>query len=339
MTNKNITGDTRVKVVDVTKNSEKVNPLSGDTKKRIKKLLTGKSLKMESDGEFTANNKKGKEHFTTSHSYEYRCDATRKKILSEDTSVQAILENAIYVDRYLDKRHGSDTQYIDCYAAVRDGNTIYPVRIIAKDSSKELGIFEIKSAHLYDFYIPKEWVNGQKKNITVNQSSKVFEERTSGVPGVNVNGDVLDTISVSELLDNVNDREGNRYVNKNGSLAYVKRKYSKDEIKLSIKKAFPTGEITEEKDNLVVHLPNGRKVTISITDGRVLTEEEAKQASKDYGQKIEAGQEVQGSMEPRGADAFMTLDANSVEGTIDHETLYDAMATVLTPKEKSALLK
>ena len=40
-------------------------------------------------------------------------------------------------------------------------------------------------------------------------------------------------------------------------------------------------------------------------------------------------------MEPRGADAFMTLDVNSVEGTVDHETLYYAMATVLTPKEKT----
>ena len=229
----------------------------------------------------------------------------------------------------MDKRHGSDTQYIDCYAAVRDGNTIYPVRIIAYDSDKTPGKFTIESAYLYDFYIPKK--KRGNKNIIASEES--------GVPEAGAGDDVFDTISVSDLLANVKDRNGNPYVNTDGSLSYVKRKYSKDEIKLSIKKAFPTGEITEGKNNLVVHLPNGREVTIPITDGRVLTEEEAKQASKDYGQKIEAGQEVQGSMMPKGADAFMTLDVNSVEGTVDHETLHYAMATVLTPKEKSALLK
>ena len=328
VTNKNITGDTRVKVVDVTNNSEKINPLSGDTKSRVRKLLTGQKFKMESDGKFSeAKIRKDKDHFVTTSRPWYRYNSTRKKILAENDSIQSILENAIYVDRHIDAQHGTDNQYIDCYAAVRDGDTVYPVRIIAKDSNKEPGVFTIESAHLYDFYIPK---NEQKKNITA---------KTSVLHEVEISSDVLDTISVSDLLANVKDRNGNPYVNADGSLSYVKRKYSKDEIKLSIKKAFPTGEITEEKDNLVVHLPNGRKVTISITDGRALTEEEAKQASKDYGQKIEAGQEVQGSVEPRGADAFMTLDVSSVEGTVDHEALHYAMATVLTPKEKKSLLK
>ena len=331
VTNKNLTGDTRVKVVDVTKNSKKINPLSGDVKTRIKKLLTGKKFKMESDGEFSeAKIRKDKDHFVTTSRPWYRYDETRKKILADNSSVQAILENGIYVDRHLDAQHGSNKQYIDCYAAVRNGDAIYPVRIIAKDSSVEPGVFTIKSAHLYDFYIPKEWKSGKKKNITA---------KTSSVPEVNFNSDVPGTISVSELLGNVNDREGNPYVNENGGLNYVKRKYSKGEIKLSINKAFPTGEITEKGDAFVVQLPHKRKVIISITNGRVLTEEEAAQASKDYGQKIEAGQEVQGSMEPRGADAFMTLDVNSEEGTVDHETLHYAIATVLTNEEKAALLK
>lgn len=79
VTNKNITGDTRVKVVDVTKNDNDINPLASDTKKRVRDLLTGKHFRLSSDGDFIAKNRDDKDHFAVSNDKKFREDPTRKK--------------------------------------------------------------------------------------------------------------------------------------------------------------------------------------------------------------------------------------------------------------------
>ena len=117
-----------------------------------------------------------------------------------------------------------------------------------------------------------------------------------------VGSSASDTISVSELLAGVKDRNGKPFVNEDGTLNYEpglfvlqaeqNRRCSEEEIEDSVRKAFPTAKVKREGDMIYVSLPNGHKVEISITDGKVLTATEAAQASKDYGQKIEAGQEV-----------------------------------------------
>ena len=343
VTNKNITGDTRVKVVDVTGNTDKLNVFDTSVKTRIKNLLEGKIFRIE-ESELYSKSRGDSGHFTASQNKKLRNHTIRRKVLSNDDSILAMLGNAIYVERYKDRKAKSEQgkpvrQFIDCFAAIRDGDVVYPVRIVVEDSDTTSGKYQIKKGYLYDFY-------PHGHSIKKSTASNVTEAKSS-VNGVE--SSAYSTIRISEILTGVKDRNGKPFVNEDGTLNYEpvlfilqteqNRKYTEAEIEDSIKKAFPTATVTKKDDLIFVSLPNGHKVEISITDVKVLTAKEAAQASKDYEQKIEAGQAVQGSMKPKGADAFMTLDANSVEGTIDHETLHDAMATVLTPKEKSALLK
>lgn len=76
-------------------------------------------------------------------------------------------------------------------------------RIVAKEGDKTVGRYNIGDVKFYD-------ILQQKKDVPHHLS---HSDRQNG-------GTSLDTVSVSDLLRNVNDRHNRPYVNSDGTLNY-----------------------------------------------------------------------------------------------------------------------
>ncbi|MDY6029356.1 MAG: hypothetical protein SPI71_03725 [Acidaminococcaceae bacterium] len=126
--------------------------------------------------------------------------------------INNVLNNAIYVEKHNDDRHGSDKRYIELYAAIKNGNVLNRFRIIAKEGDKSANEFNVKSAEYYDI------IRAGVLSANVPEST-LPASVPHGTQG-QVSRNTPLTVSVAELLKDVKDRAGNPYIDANGKLVY-----------------------------------------------------------------------------------------------------------------------
>ena len=211
VTNNKITGDTQVPVIDIT-GVAGTNPFDGKAKANLAKSLLNKSFRIiGSDGiGFTKSrdtnivdgkSKTDKPNMHIINGQGYTKSLThpiRQKAL---TVVSQLLDNAVYIEKRPDMTHNSDVRYVDLYAAVQDGNKIYPIHIQAREKGDSPGLFEVKKALFYNLNKKGALPPGTAQSAAVGLSKAPSE------------------ISVAELLQNVKDKAGRPYV-VNGQLQY-----------------------------------------------------------------------------------------------------------------------
>lgn len=264
VTNATITGKTRVPIVDVS-NWERMDLTNPANKKAIIEELKGISFDFIGNrGRFAT--KLDSKHFVTSSNSIQIHLKTRQKVFS---NVGEILNNAIYVEKHPDVRHGKPGEYIELFSAVRDGEKVVLFRIVAKEGDKTAGRYNIGDVKFYD-------ILQQKKDVPHRLSPL---DRQNG-------GTSFDTISVSDLLRNVNDRHNRPYVNNDGTLNYefgVLKVLPVSKTSYSIRREEPPTNDVEQQTvkpqdiitaiNDIVHVYEGSKLTAK-------EREELKKASK-----------------------------------------------------------
>ena len=254
VTNTAITGKTRVPIVDVS-NWGRMNLTNTAKKKAIIEELKGASFKfIDSQGRFAT--KLDSKHFVNSSSSIQIHLKTRQKIFS---NIGEILNNAIYVEKHPDVRHGKSGEYIELFSAVKDGGKIVLFRIVAKEGDKTVGRYNIGDVKFYD-------ILQQKKDVPHHLS---HSDRQNG-------GTSLDTVSVSDLLRNVNDRHNRPYVNSDGTLNYefgVLKALPTNKTSYSVRKEGATNSTIDQEEapvkpqdiidaiNDIVHIYEGSRLT------------------------------------------------------------------------------
>lgn len=254
VTNTAITGKTRVPIVDVS-NWGRMNLTNTAKKKAIIEELKGASFKfIDSQGRFAT--KLDSKHFVNSSSSIQIHLKTRQKIFS---NIGEILNNAIYVEKHPDVRHGKSGEYIELFSAVKDGGKIVLFRIVAKEGDKTVGRYNIGDVKFYD-------ILQQKKDVPHHLS---HSDRQNG-------GTSLNTVSVSDLLRNVNDRHNRPYVNSDGTLNYefgVLKALPTNKTSYSVRKEGATNSTIDQEEapvkpqdiidaiNDIVHIYEGSRLT------------------------------------------------------------------------------
>lgn len=254
VTNTAITGKTRVPIVDVS-NWGRMNLTNTAKKKAIIEELKGASFKfIDSRGRFAT--KLDSKHFVNSSSSIQIHLKTRQKIFS---NIGEILNNAIYVEKHPDVRHGKSGEYIELFSAVKDRGKIVLFRIVAKEGDKTVGRYNIGDVKFYD-------ILQQKKDVPHHLS---HSDRQNG-------GTSLDTVSVSDLLRNVNDRHNRPYVNSDGTLNYefgVLKALPTNKTSYSVRKEGATNSTIDQEEapvkpqdiidaiNDIVHIYEGSRLT------------------------------------------------------------------------------
>ena len=254
VTNTAITGKTRVPIVDVS-NWGRMNLTDTAKKKAIIEELKGASFKfIDSQGRFAT--KLDSKHFVNSSSSIQIHLKTRQKIFS---NIGEILNNAIYVEKHPDVRHGKSGEYIELFSAVKDGGKIVLFRIVAKEGDKTVGRYNIGDVKFYD-------ILQQKKDVPHHLS---HSDRQNG-------GTSLNTVSVSDLLRNVNDRHNRPYVNSDGTLNYefgVLKALPTNKTSYSVRKEGATNSTIDQEEapvkpqdiidaiNDIVHIYEGSRLT------------------------------------------------------------------------------
>jgi hypothetical protein len=254
VTNTAITGKTRVPIVDVS-NWGRMNLTNTAKKKAIIEELKGASFKfIDSQGRVAT--KLDSKHFVNSSSSIQIHLKTRQKIFS---NIGEILNNAIYVEKHPDVRHGKSGEYIELFSAVKDGGKIVLFRIVAKEGDKTVGRYNIGDVKFYD-------ILQQKKDVPHHLS---HSDRQNG-------GTSLDTVSVSDLLRNVNDRHNRPYVNSDGTLNYefgVLKALPTNKTSYSVRKEGATNSTIDQEEapvkpqdiidaiNDIVHIYEGSRLT------------------------------------------------------------------------------
>ena len=113
-----------------------------------------------------------------------------------------------------------------------------------------------------------------------------------------------------------------------------------EEFADEVRKTFPNAKDFQRNGNEITFtLPNGSKVTVSLVDHIVMTEEEKAKASGDYGREIDDRDYAEGSFEGVGKDAFIQLAKGNRVGTLFHEAYHFAKKVALNAKEKEFLSK
>lgn len=229
VTNTQITDETLVPVVDVT-GLPKVNVNSNAVKTEIAKGLIGKTFRIiGSNGIGRVANVKDGKHLLNSSQGAQRYLPIRQQAIS---AIDEILNNAIYVDKHSDVRHGTNKKYIELYAVVKNKNNLTRFRIVAKEGDNTANEYEVKEAKFYD--IIKDGASRQyaesipSANIPKGMQAQLVRNAPSneGTPAIVIpqtgmqNGSVPSTISVAQLLAGVKDRNGKPYITKDGGLNY-----------------------------------------------------------------------------------------------------------------------
>lgn len=113
------------------------------------------------------------------------------------------------------------------------------------------------------------------------------------------------------------------------------------EILEEVKKAFPNAkDMKYEGNDIVVSLPNGAKVRVSIKDKIIVNEKAAERARKAHGVEDDDDILIQGywqKVSGSDIDGILAVSKESEDGATYHESLHMAMDLALTPKEKKAL--
>lgn len=153
VTNSRITGKTRIPITDVTK-WKKVDLTNSEKKKDIAKLLNGASFDFGDDGNTGRfANKSDSKHFVNSSNPIQIHLKTRQKAFS---NIGQILNNAIYIEKHPDARHGERGEYLELFSSVRDGKKIILFKIIAKEGERFAGRYTIGDVKFYDILQQKK---------------------------------------------------------------------------------------------------------------------------------------------------------------------------------------
>lgn len=221
VTNSQITGETRIPVVDVT-GLPKVDVNSNTVKGTIAKSLIGKTFRIiGSNGIGRVANKREGMHVIGGSNNPTRTDDARRRALS---AAEDILNNSVYVEKHLDGQHGTKKRYVELYAVVKDGNNLTRFRVVAKEGNKNAGEFEVKDAKFYDIIKDGTPTIAIPQMGMQSESVPSFEERTlserASQKDAQHQSNVPSTVSVAELLTGVKDRQGVPYVNRDGGLNY-----------------------------------------------------------------------------------------------------------------------
>ena len=208
VTNNAITGETLVPIVDVSGLS-KADISTTALQSNIARGLIGKTFRIIGSNGIgkVANVKEGK-HLLNSSKVRARNETARLKTL---TAIDDVLNNAVYVEKHSDERHGSNDKYIELYAVVKNNDNLFRFRIVAKEGDKQAGDYEVKIAKFYDII--------KDGKVTANAQSALPAIIPDGMKG-QVRGTLPSTISVAKLLTGVKGSDGKLLVNKNGGLNY-----------------------------------------------------------------------------------------------------------------------
>lgn len=208
VTNNAITGETLVPIVDVSGLS-KADISKTALQSNIARGLIGKTFRIiGSNGIGKVANVKDGKHLLNSSKVRSRNESARLKTL---TAIDDVLNNAVYVEKHSDERHGSNDKYIELYAVVKNNDNLFRFRIVAKEGDKQAGDYEVKIAKFYDII--------KDGKVTANAQSALPAIIPDGMKG-QVRGTLPSTISVAKLLAGVKGRDGKLLVNKNGGLNY-----------------------------------------------------------------------------------------------------------------------
>lgn len=343
VTNKNVKPDTQVKITDVT-NAKKTNPFNAQERTSLLNSLVGQTFTFNGGtGEVVINddqhapgeNRKAGNHliFSSAKAVYQAMNATRQKAL---TMLADIFRNGIYIDKHADKLHGKGTKYIEIFAPVRNGDKIYTFQITARERGKA-GLYKIGKAIYY---------NVKKVGNPLMRPDK----------GQKFNGSPTSTVSVAEMLEGVNDRDGNPYVNADGSLNYQKGIFGKakkgnvhllsdstttaqssSKIKAQLMSNFPNAQnIVEDENHIAFDLPNGTHVEANIVEDTIGVD--WSKAQEDYGGTLTGKEKALGKLETVDRDAIITLTKDTVEEAPSHEAMHLAMG-FLNARERDALMK
>ena len=106
-----------------------------------------------------------------------------------------------------------------------------------------------------------------------------------------------------------------------------------DDLKREAREAFPNVKITERGNTLQMEMPNGQRVTVTLSENITATEEELAAARKAHGIAPGASVTIEGYAETVNGDGFIALSQGSREGTGFHEAYHIAEAMAFTKKE------
>ncbi|MBR6145261.1 MAG: hypothetical protein IKQ23_13335, partial [Treponema sp.] len=214
VTNNKITADTQVPVIDVT-NVARANTTDPAVRAAIANSLIGKTFRiLGSDGiGFTqkfdseilpdgrVKKSKPNEHLVRGAGRnEFDKGLVREERQKALSIADTILDNAMYIEKHPDANHGTDTRYVDLYAAVQNGDKVYPIHIQAKEKDGSAGEFVVGKAMYYQL---------TRKGPLPATAKQLLASANDNGP----------SISVAQLLQNVKDKAGRPYVI-NGQLNY-----------------------------------------------------------------------------------------------------------------------
>lgn len=330
ITNRSLTADTPVRVVDVT-DSPRFKLGLKEARESLKQALLGHSFQISGTnavGKIVQRTDfDGVSLFDSIGHIEWsrpktRWEATRLKSLGDAAKLKEIFSDAVYVERDTkparNPRHGK-AYFVDLYVPVKNGDKIYTLRIVAEDTNLAPDEYEIRDVDLYDMYKIRE--------TDIRQS----ENPENGYVAAS-----LDTVTVADLLRGVKGRDGELLVNEDGTLNTAP--YTDEELEAKIKEVHPNAQNWKRTETGVeFNTPNGMHWRYDFVDGIVLTQEQQEQANKDYGGTLTGDETVQGMARIADREAVITLTRDSEAGTADHEALHVAMAGALTEREKNAL--
>lgn len=212
VTNRELSADDEIKVTDI-KTVPNLKESTSVMKKRIVNILKGKSFTTSKDGiQLIFNNSNNTEHFATSDHY-YKQPLERRALLSDESIVQSLLENSVYVEEENNKHNfNSPKHVVQLYTVAKFNDEYHRIKITAFKMAD--GTFSISSADLYNIDIRKK-INSKKIKKATKPTHQQGRE----------NLQVTETsfiISIADLLDGVNDRYDEPYVI-NGKLNYDER--------------------------------------------------------------------------------------------------------------------
>lgn len=339
VTNRHITADTPVNVVDIT-NNKKLNLSKSIAIKELSEKLLGLKIHMNGisgTGNFVKRQGfNGPEHFQMGSAANLRFRKERLKAIPDEGAITNLLQNSIYVERGTEPQAKHDGAYfVDFYSAVRIGGKVYRLKIVAQDTNKEPGQFEVKDVDLYDVYTSMGTTKGEvHSSLPANSQIDGHPSENGGRSRVGTSPN--DTVTVADLLRGVKGRDGELLVNEDGTLNTAP--YTDEELEAKIKEVHPNAQNWKRTETGVeFNTPNGMHWRYDFVDGIVLTQEQQEQANKDYGGTLTGDETVQGMARIADREAVITLTRDSEAGTADHEALHVAMAGALTDREKNAL--
>ena len=345
VTNANLHGDDTVSVTRAN-GKMNVNEPASSIKKRLIKMLKGETFTTTADGiALKANNSNNVGHVATSDHYDSQ-PLARRALLAKKSTIESLIKNAVYVEEQQNKYDPNlPTHFVQLYTAAKFRGKYYRVKISAKKNAD--GTYTVTDANLYNIDLRGEIDKSAIKKASSPTHSQVRDK-------LQVTNTPLDTITVADLLNGVNDGNGNPYV-VNGKLQYengvksIKNllsettdsepitHHSVEEMKAQTMANFPNAKNVEDTGtHLSFDLPNGEHVEADFTNDTISVNRA--KAQQDYGGTLKGDEKALGKLETAEREAFMTLSLDNLDETPSHEAMHLAMK-FLTDRERNALFK